>query len=51
LNAAIDKKGKKVLLNQKEVLDALTYHKGKDRFVLESINKGDEIAIKNWSAL
>ena len=42
----IDKKGKQVLLNQKEVLDALTHHKDKDRFVPESIDKGDEIAIK-----
>jgi len=42
----IDKKGKQVLLNQKEVLDALTHHKDKDRFVSESIDKGDEIAIQ-----
>jgi ERCC4-related helicase len=42
----IDKKGKQVLLNQKEVLDALTHHKDKDRFVPESIDKGDEIAIQ-----
>ena len=42
----IDKKGKQILLNQKEVLDALTHHKDKDRFVPESIDKGDEIAIQ-----
>ncbi len=42
----IDKKGKQVLLNQKEVLDALTHHKDKDRFVPESIDKGDEMAIQ-----
>lgn len=42
----IDKKGKQVLLNQKEVLDALTHHKDNDRFVPESIDKGDEIAIQ-----
>ena len=42
----IDKKGKQVLLNQKEVLDALTHHKDKDRFVPESIDKGDETAIQ-----
>ncbi len=42
----IDKKGKQVLLNQKEVLDALTHHKDKDRFVPESIDKGDEIVIQ-----
>lgn len=51
----IDKQGKFVLLNQKEVLDALTYHKDNDRFVPDAIDKGDEAAIqelvtaiKNW---
>ncbi len=42
----IDKQGKLVLLNQKEVLDALTYHKDNDRFVPEAIDKGDEVAIQ-----
>lgn len=42
----INKQGKLVLLNQKEVLDALTYHKENDRFVTDSIDKGDESAIQ-----
>ena len=42
----IDKKGELVLLNQKEVLDALTYHKDKPRFVPNAIDKGEESAIK-----
>lgn len=33
------------MLNQKEVLDALTHHKDKDRFVPDAIDKGDENAI------
>jgi ERCC4-related helicase len=41
----IDKKGELVLLNQKEVLDALTHHKDKNRFVPNAIDKGDEKAI------
>jgi hypothetical protein len=41
----IDKKGELVLLNQKEVLDALTHHKDKNRFVPDAIDKGDESAI------
>ena len=41
----IDKKGELVLLNQKEVLDALTHHKDKNRFVTNAIDKGDEKAI------
>ena len=51
----IDKKGNGVLINQKDVLDVLTLHKDKTRFVLEEIDKGDEDAInglvaslKNW---
>ena len=41
----IDKKGELVMLNQKEVLDALTHHKDKPRFVSKAIDKGDEKAI------
>lgn len=43
----IDKKGELVLLNQKEVLDALTHHKEKPRFVPNAIDKGDENAIQD----
>jgi ERCC4-related helicase len=43
----IDKKGELVLLNQKEVLDALTHHKDKNRFVPDAIDKGDESAIND----
>lgn len=42
----IDKKGELVLLNQKEVLDALTYHKDKNRYVPNAIDNGEEPAIK-----
>lgn len=42
----INKQGKKVLLNQKDVLDALTYHKDKDRFVPDEVDKGDDLAIQ-----
>jgi ERCC4-related helicase len=42
----IDYKGEMVLLNQKEVLDAITYHKDRERFVPDDIDKGDESAIK-----
>ena len=42
----INKDGNPVLLNQKEVLDALTFHKEKPRFVPESIDKGEEKAIQ-----
>lgn len=42
----INNEGKLVLLNQKEVLDAITYHKDRDRFVPDSIDKGDEAAIQ-----
>ncbi|QII09432.1 hypothetical protein KsCSTR_00530 [Candidatus Kuenenia stuttgartiensis] len=41
----IDKEGKQVLLNQKEVLDALSLHKEESRFVPEAIEKGEEEAI------
>jgi len=39
------------VLNQKEVLDALTHHKDKDRYVHQSVDKGEEEAIqsiKRW---
>lgn len=38
--------GEPVLLNQKEVLDALTFHKEKERFVPDAIDKGEEKAIQ-----
>ena len=42
----IDKLGKPLLLNQKEVLDAITHHKDNDRFVPDAVDKGDEEAIR-----
>lgn len=42
----INKLGKLVLLNQKDVLDALTHHKDKDRFVPDAIDKGEDAAIQ-----
>ncbi|MEA2039949.1 MAG: helicase-related protein [Thermodesulfobacteriota bacterium] len=42
----IDMNGKPVLLNQKEVLDALTVHKEKNRYVPEAVEKGEEQAIE-----
>jgi superfamily II DNA or RNA helicase len=42
----INKQGKLVLLNQKDVLDALTHHKDKDRFVPDAVDKGDDAAIQ-----
>lgn len=42
----IDYNGEMVLLNQKEVLDAITYHKDRERFVPDAIDKGDESAIQ-----
>ncbi|MEA5480392.1 helicase-related protein [Pseudanabaena galeata UHCC 0370] len=41
----IDKSGKLVLNNQKEVLDFLTINKDKERFVPEVVDRGDEVAI------
>lgn len=41
----INMKGKLVLLNQKDVLDALTFHKDRDRYVPNDIDRGDESAI------
>jgi len=43
----INNQGKLVLLNQKDVLDALTYHKDKDRFVPDAIDDGEHGAIQN----
>lgn len=42
----INKQGKLVLLNQKDVLDALTHHKDKDRFVPDAVDKGNDTAIQ-----
>ncbi len=42
----IDYRGEMVLLNQKEVLDAITYHKDRERFVPDAIDKGNESAIQ-----
>lgn len=42
----IDYKGEMVLLNQKEVLDAITYHKDRERFVPDAIDKGNESEIQ-----
>ena len=42
----IDYKGEMVLLNQKEVLDAITYHKDRERYVPEAIDKGNGSAIQ-----
>jgi len=43
----INHKGNPVLLNQKEVLDALTLHKEESRFIPRGIDKGEEKDIKN----
>ena len=43
----IDKEGNSVLLNQKEVLDALAKHKNKIRFVPPEVDRGEEEAIKS----
>ncbi len=42
----INKDGTPILLNQKEVLDALTFHKEKERFVPDNIDRGEENAIQ-----
>ncbi len=42
----INMKGELVLLNQKDVLDALAHHKNNNRFVPDAIDKGEENAIK-----
>jgi dsDNA-binding SOS-regulon protein len=43
----INQNGNPVLLNQKEVLDALTIHKDEARFIPPTIDKGEEKAIQN----
>jgi len=43
----IDMNGKSVLLNQKEVLDALDRHKEKERYVHQRVDKGEEGAIQS----
>ena len=35
------------MLNQKEILDALTVHKDKNRVVSDAVDRGDENAIKD----
>ncbi len=42
----IDMQGKAVLLNQKEILDALTVHKDKNRSVPDAVDRGEEHVIK-----
>lgn len=42
----IDNNGQLILLNQKEVLDAITHHKDLERFVPNLIDKGDEVEIQ-----
>lgn len=37
--------GNPILINQKEVLDAITYHKDEERFVPDEIDNGNEVAI------
>ncbi|OCQ97853.1 helicase [Oscillatoriales cyanobacterium USR001] len=41
----IDKSGKLVLNNQKEVLDFLTVNKDKERFIPDAVDRGEQIAI------
>jgi ERCC4-related helicase len=43
----INQNGEPVLLNQKEVLDALTLHKNEARFIPSAIDKGEEKEIQN----
>lgn len=43
----INQNGAAVLLNQKEVLDALTLHKDEARFISQAIDRGEEKAIQN----
>ena len=43
----INMNGEQILLNQKEVLDALTQHKDKERVVPADIDRGDHTAIQN----
>ena len=46
----INQNGKPVLLNQKEVLEALTLHKEEARFIPVAIDRGEEKAIENPAA-
>ena len=41
----IDKSGKLILKNQKEVLDLLTLYKDNERFVPDAINRGEAVAV------
>jgi len=45
----IDNDGKQVLLNRKEVLDVLKFHKENERFVPKEVDAGEEIALKKLS--
>jgi hypothetical protein len=45
----INLKGEMVLMNQKDVLDALTFHKDSDRIVPDDIERGEEKAIQKLS--
>ena len=42
----IDESGNKVLANQKEVLDAITFHKDFERYVPDKVDKGDRETIE-----
>lgn len=42
----VDNEGGGVLLNQKEVLDAIARHKNKDRFVPEAVDRGESSALQ-----
>ena len=48
--AFINHQGEMVLLNQKDVLDVLTQHKDNNRYVPESVDKGDVSAIQTLVA-
>lgn len=45
----IDYNGKSLLLNQKEVLDVLAFHKNKDRFVPKDVENGETESITKLS--
>ena len=47
----IDKKGETVVLNQKEVLDALALHKEESRFIPEEVDRGEEKDIKELASV
>ena len=46
----INYSGESVLLNQKEVIDALTLHKDEKRYVPQSVDQGEEHTIKELSS-